>query len=198
MNGCKFSALIAVLAGCFFSTGCADRTDPVKEAIINKVKDTNPDVEVFTLNTTEQTQAVSLKDELERRRALFVTKEKACRKAVDKYVKANMQTNASIQTEKRQEAEDIIARIDAYRDKHAASLDSTLYYVVKFSGSGRTYDKAKIEVKDYFVTVTPDGKVLSLIPAGGNPYQRMGSTIPGYFTEILGRKEGENGAADED
>lgn len=77
--------------------GCGEKTNPVRNAIVDKVKETNPDVEYFNVSKLENVSTVTLDNELARRQGIFESKVKAYdrkarefRKQVGKSTRSNV------------------------------------------------------------------------------------------------------------
>lgn len=173
-----FAAL--AIAGCGPGKG-----NPLNNAIADMMVEQNADVESFTVYKLTPQEEITLSQELGRRQKLFVTKQKTYRKKVEEYKAKGMKKNVAKNEEILRSTEDILSRIEAYRSEHAAQMDSVIYTVYRMDGCAKTFDKQKIEVRDYYVNVSPDGKVLAVRPSTENPYQHMGSAIPGYVEEIV-------------
>ena len=173
-----FAAL--AIAGCGSGKG-----NPLNNAIADTMVKQNADVESFTVYKLTPQEEITLSQELGRRQKLFVTKQKTYRKKVEEYKAKGMKKNVAKNEEILRSTEDILSRIEAYRSEHAAQMDSVIYTVCRMDGCAKTFDKQKIEVRDYYVNVSPDGKVLAVRPSTENPYQHMGSAIPGYVEEIV-------------
>lgn len=167
--------IIAAIAVAFFAAvSCASEQDPVQTAVMEKILAENPQVVKFDFTKFEKVKDVTLADELTRRQRLFQTKEKAYAKKATK----------------RDEATAVLARIEAYREAHAAQMDSVIYTVYTYDGYGKMADGGKVVAEGQFATVSPDGTVYTLQPAGGNASKGMGVAIPGYIGEIIGREAG--------
>lgn len=177
--------LVIFVCGLLLLTGCKEKTNPLREAIVDKVKETNPDVEYFNVSRLETVSAITLDNELARRRGIFESKVKAYDRKARDFRRKGMQVNAADMTAKSREAADVVERFVAYRDDHSAQLDSVLYFVMKMDGFGYTSARMKIDVKGYYVTIGANGKVITILPPDGNPVQGMGVMIPNYKTEIL-------------
>ena len=171
---------------------CAGKkSDPLEDAIVAKLQEQNPTLERFEITRLEFDSSVTLDNELFRRESVFRTKEKDAGKKAAMYREKDMKVNAKKNENIQKETQDILERFATYREVHAAQLDSVVYNLFRMDGFGRTTDKAEVEVKNYYVTVSPSVEVFAIVPPDGNPYRNMGKVIPGYFTEILGREEAE-------
>ncbi len=177
-----FAAL--VLAGCG-----AGKDSPLNNAIAEFMVGQNADVESFTVYTLAAEKDVTLAEELDRRQKLFVTKEKTYRKKVEEYAAKGMKRNAAKNEEILRSTESILSRIEAYKSEHAARMDSVIYTVYRMDGCAKTTDKQKIELRGYYVNVSPEGAVLAVRPSTDNPYQHMGSAIPDYAERIVAGEE---------
>ena len=182
----KLFRLLAACCAALAIAGCGSgKGNPLNNAIADMMVEQNADVESFTVYKLTPQEEVTLSQELGRRQKLFVTKEKTYRKKAEGYAKKGMKLNAEKNEEICRSTEEILSRIEAYKSEHAAQMDSVIYTVYRMDGCAKTFDKQKIEVRDYYVNVSPDGKVLAVRPSTENPYQHMGSAIPGYVEEIV-------------
>ena len=181
---------IAVLAALIAVASCAGKkSDPLEDAIVAKLQEQNPTLERFEITRLESESSVTLGSELARRESIFRTKAKDAGKKAAMYREKNMMVNAKKNGNIQKEAQETLDRFATYRENHAAQLDSVVYNIFRMDGFGRTTDKARIEVKDYYVSVSPSGEVLAIVAPDANPHKNMGRVIPGYFTEILGEEE---------
>ena len=182
----KLFKLLAAGFAALAIAGCGSgKENPLNNAIADMMVEQNADVESFTVYKLTPQEEVTLSQELGRRQKLFVTKEKTYRKKAEGYAAKGMKLNAEKNEEICRSTEEILSRIEAYKSEHAAQMDSVIYTVYRMDGCAKTFDKQKIEVRDYYVNVSPDGKVLAVRPSTENPYQHMGSAIPGYVEEIV-------------
>lgn len=184
--------LMAVAMAIVTISGCGRTSNPLEQAIVENIKETNPDVADFEVSELLLENTVTLEKELTRRQCIFINKEKSYRQKAESYVSKNMRVNASKNDSIARSAAEILQRIEAYRETHTAQMDSVIYYVFRMKGIGHNNVGLKIDVKDYYVTVSPTEEVFAVLPPRSNPYKGMGKVIPGYFTEILGRDSDEN------
>lgn len=175
-----FAALLA------FSCG-SEVKDPVREAVKEKVFAANPGMQAFTFTTFEKTGDVTLAGELSRRKALFVTKERVHAQKAAEYAAAKMKANAAKNEGLRKEAADVLKRIEDYTAAHAAQMDSVIYSIYRFGGTGKAADGSKVLAEGWYATVAPDGRVYKIQPAGSKPETGMGIAIPGYVEDIIGQ-----------
>lgn len=186
----KLSRLFAAGVAALTIAGCSSGTDNQLAGTVSDIMvKENADIESFTVYTLTPETEVTLGQELDRRQKLFVTKEKTYRKKVEEYTAKGMKRNAEKNEAVRASAEQTIARLEAYKAEHIATLDSIVYTIFRLDGCGKTYEKQKIELRDYYVNVSPEGAVLAVQPSTGNPYQHMGTTIPGYKELVAGATE---------
>lgn len=186
----KLFRLLAACCAALAIAGCGSgKGNPLNNAIADMMVEQNADVESFTVYKLTPQEEVTLSQELGRRQKLFVTKEKTYRKKAEGYAQKGMKLNAEKNEEICRSTEEILSRIEAYKSEHAAQMDSVIYTVYRMDGCAKTFDKQKIEVRDYYVNVSPDGKVLAVRPSTENPYQHMGSAIPGYVEKIVADEE---------
>ena len=178
---------IVILFAALLSASCGNEVkDPVREAVKDKIFSANPNLQNFTFTTFDKVKDVTLAEELSRRKAVFVTKEKVHAKKAAEYTAAKMKKNAAKNEALRQEAADVLKRIEDYSIAHAAQMDSVIYSIYGFGGSGKTADGSKILSEGQYVTVSPDGRVYKLQPAGTKAETGMGIAIPGYVENIIG------------
>ena len=182
----KALAIIALaVAAMTFASCSSEEKDPVRVAVMEKIMKDNPQVLKFYFTKFEKTKDVTLAEELDRRESLFKTQEKVCKKKVAEYKAKHMRVQEL--EDKVTSAGKILGRIEEYRTNHAAQLDSIIYSIYTFSGSGKTSDGGQVVTEDRCVTLSPDCTVYRL-QSGGNPYKGMSVAIPLYREEILGRE----------
>lgn len=186
-----FPTILVTLLFSFASCTSKDES-PLRQAIVDKVEETNPYIESFFITKLQVESSVTLADELARRQSIFNGKAKHYGKEAEKYRRKNMPVNAKKNADKQKEALAVIDRFNAYHEAHAAQMDSVIYFILRMNGFGYSVDETKIEIEDYYVTASPTGVIYSIQSPQGNPVLHMGVTIPNYFTEILGHEpEGE-------
>lgn len=156
--------LLPVLVAC---GGGQDPDAELKAALVESVKEVNPTLETFSISEVSVESEVLFKEELARRIALMTTKAKVESK------KGRLQELTKTNS--------ILEALRAYESEHAAQADSVIYSVVRFKGSGKTSDGAKVPETEMIATVTQGSHVYSIQPAGGNPYKGMGEALPGYL-----------------
>lgn len=181
---------IAALAALIAVASCAGKkSDPLGDAIVAKLQEQNPTLERFEITRLEFDSSVTLDNELFRRESVFRTKEKDAGKKAAMYREKDMKVNAKKNENIQKETQDILERFATYREVHAAQLDSVVYNIYSMDGFGRTTDRVRIDVEDYYVSVSTSSEVLAIVAHNANPHKSMGRVIPGYFTEILGKEE---------
>jgi len=184
----QFPSIVALVLSIFIFNSCDGEKDPVKTAVMEKILAENPQVAKFDFTKFEKVKDVTLADELSCRQRLFQTKEKVHAKKAAEYGKKKMTANAAKNAKLSDEATVVLARIEAYREAHSAQMDSVIYAVYTYDGYGKMADGGKVVADGQFATVSPEGIVFSIQPAGGNPFKGMGVAIPGYLEEIIGRE----------
>lgn len=187
----KKEVLIILAAALLPFAACRQAEDAqaaLKEALVEKIKAANPQLESFRISKVELKSKVLFKNELERRIDLMNSKVKAENSFLDKYKGYPKATEKHLKSLNTTEA--IIRELELYRTANAAKADSLVYYVISFTGSGRTKDGASVPDTEMLATVSTENLVYNLIPAGGNPYKGMGRVLPGY-DEILKKHRAE-------
>lgn len=176
-------AFTAILVLSALAVSCSPKgKDPVKEAVLAELQRSNPDLASFSIYKIEKLESVKYGAELNRRILLFQTKIKAETKAFENYQSKGMQNNAAARLQQKDQAEAILAGLEAFKEANAAKADSVIYSIYKFSGKGKMLDGSVIPECSMTLSLSEDlTRAWNLAPEGSNKYKGMGAAIPGYL-----------------
>lgn len=163
-----------------------DRKDEfsVERQIGRYVVDNMDGIDYFNVKSLNHQYNVTFGQELERKRKLFELKQKFyAEKVVEARTKHHPKALAQHQMELL-ETEDILKRIEDYRQKNLGCKDSVIYGVFCFSGEGEGKEK-KVTLKDHYAVISADSKVYNICGPGENPTVNMSIALPGYLQEVL-------------
>ena len=187
----KKLAIIAGVALCLCSCGGKKTADIYREALSAEiVRLTGADAKV-RIDRFERMDSTTFGQELEHRMGVFAERESQNRMFHEKYTAGGMPRNAEKKrlalikdAEVRAGLESIAARL-----AESDSLDVVAYYDYRFSGKAVSAGCETV-FEDYYATITPDGKVLSINNSAKGLHRALGRVIPGYAPLVgLGPEE---------
>lgn len=181
----KKGIVLALLACVAFS--CAERpqVDPFQASLEDYVRLHHQELKKFSITEFTIEKKVTVNEELDRRKALFVTKRGVLQKQYEDYKSQRKLKTAAAKKKELDATEDILQRIEEYRENNKSILDSIIYVVVDFTGEGKDMDGNKVTYPHTYATMTSDRMVKSITSTGTNPYAGMGTAIPGYVEYII-------------
>ena len=163
---------------------CGGRTpDPVEEAIKTEIMtNMNQQFKDVKITSVEKIDSTTFRTELDRRKKVFTTK-----RDVDSEGKKR---NAALKNESYRKDLAILSGLDSIGTVHSDILDDVAYYDYRFSAEAKGQDMTML-FKDAYISVTPDGRVISMTAERRDLHKSTGRVIPGYFELVSGADEEE-------
>ena len=184
----KSSILIA--ASLLLLVSCGGGTpDPVREAIKGEIMGNMS--QQFTdvyVNSFEKVDSTTFRTELERRKTVFTTKRDADSDLLIKYMSEGKKKNAELKSESYRKDLLILQGIDSLEVALAGILDDIAYYDYKFSADAKG-DGMKMQFRNAYISITPDGRVISMTSERRDLHKSTGRVIPGYVELVKGAGE---------
>ncbi|MBR4817190.1 MAG: hypothetical protein IKZ72_00935, partial [Bacteroidales bacterium] len=166
---------------------CGGKTsDPVRDAIKGEIMD-NMFQEFTDVNITnvEKIDSTTFRTELDRRKKAFTIKRDADGEFLLKYMQEGKKKNASIKSESYQNDLRILQGLDSLGAALAATLDDVAYYDYRFSATAKGKD-VTMQFRDAYISITPDGRVISMTAERRDLHKSAGRVIPGYYELVKG------------
>lgn len=171
---------------------CGGRTpDPVEQAI--KAEITGNMFQEFTdvnITKVEKVDSTTFRTELERRKKAFATKRDVDSEYLLKYMNEGKRRNAALKSESYRKDLMILGGLDSLETVHAAILDDVAYYDYCFSAEAKGQDMT-MQFRDTYISITPDGRVISMTADRRDLHKSTGKVIPGYYELVKGADEEE-------
>ncbi|MDO5443681.1 MAG: hypothetical protein Q4G10_08425 [Bacteroidia bacterium] len=164
-------------------------SDPVQEAIVKEITENLQ--EGFTtvkIYNCELVDSTSFRQEFEHRKKAFEARKSSDEQFLLKYSREGKRQNAAIKQESYIKTISILQGLDSLETAMSSILDETAYYDYRFSGMAKGPDSS-MEFKDTYVTITPDGRVMSMTSNPKDLHKSLGRVIPGYLDLIDGEAE---------
>ena len=178
---------VLLLAACGGS-----KTDPVREAIKGEIMGNMSQdftgVEIFSV---EKIDSTTFRTELDRRKKAFTTKRDADSELLLKYMQEGKRRNAAIKNDSYKNDLRILQGLDSLGTVHAAILDDVAYYDYRFNAKAKGKD-VTMQFRDAYISITPDGKVISMAAERRDLHKSAGRVIPGYYELVKGADEEES------
>ena len=176
----------------FLLAACSGgKTDPVREAIkgeiMGNMSQDFTSVEIFSV---EKIDSTTFRTELDRRKKAFTTKRDADSELLLKYMQEGKRRNASIKNDSYKNDLRILLGLDSLGTVHAAILDDIAYYDYRFNAKAKGKD-VTMQFRDTYISITPDGKVISMAAERRDLHKSAGRVIPGYYELVKGADEEE-------
>ncbi|MBO4428202.1 MAG: hypothetical protein J5771_06960 [Bacteroidales bacterium] len=187
-----YIVLILALGAALLAASCESRPeDPVTEAVKAKiaenVKGLPSDVRIDRLELIDSS---ALGTELARCKELFSLKIRREKELYTKYWNKGQYNAADAKSKVIQKAQKNYDGIVALEREHEAAKDSIIAYHYMIAGSAKNAEGGKVEFKEAYVALTPDGKVLTLVTDRRDLGKVARHAIPGYL-ELLGAEKEE-------
>jgi hypothetical protein len=165
--------------------------DPVSQAIVDEMmKDVDQpyDIQITDLKLLDST---SFAVEFARRIGIYDTRLDQNTARMEKYMREGKKKNASLMFESLQKDTKIYNELNVMKEMMGDDTLKTAYYDYSYSYSGKVGD-TRIQPKQAYATVTPDGRVLTFAADRNDIHKATGLVIPGY-KELLDsfKEEGE-------
>ena len=178
------SAALAALVSCGQKV-----QDPVKDAIVKEITENME--EGFTnvrIYNYELVDSTSFREEFEHRKKAFEARKQSDEKFLLQYSVEGKRQNAAIKQASYIRTIGIISALDSLEAASSAILDDVAYYDYKFNGMAKGPDSS-MEFTDTYVTITPDGRVMSMTSNRKDLHKSLGRVIPGYMDVVKGESE---------
>ena len=157
--------------------------DPVAEAIeAAAMKDTEGPY-TFRITSLAKLDSTTFRTEIDRRKEQFVLKQQAEEKLYHKYFQEAKKQNAENHRLAMEKAKNNLEYMDALEANMADRLDEIAYYDYVFSGYSET-EAGRVTYNDVYVTITPEGEVLTMTSDKRDMHKSTGRVIPGYIETI--------------
>jgi len=167
------------------------KTDPVKESIKGEIMgNMSQDFTSVEVTSVEKIDSTTFRTELDRRKKAFVAKRDADSEFLLKYMQEGKRRNAAIKNESYVNDLRILQGLDSLGTAHAAILDDIAYYDYRFSATAKGKD-VTMQFRDAYISITPDGKVVSMTSERRDLHKSAGRVIPGYYELVKGADEEE-------
>ncbi len=185
-----FAALLPLLVSCGGRV-----VDPVHEAIKGEIMgNMSQDFTDVTINFVEKIDSTTFRQEFDRRRRVFTLKRDADSDLLLKYMTEGKKRNASIKSDSYKQDLVILQGLDSLEAAHSAILDDIAYYDYRFSADAKGQG-LKMQFRNAFISITPDGRVISMTAERRDLHKSAGRVIPGYVELVKGSDE-EDGMTD--
>jgi hypothetical protein len=178
---------VLLLAACGGS-----KTDPVREAIKGEIMgNMSQDFTGLEIFSVEKIDSTTFRTELDRRKKAFTTKRDADSELLLKYMQEGKRRNAAIKNDSYKNDLRILQGLDSLGTVHAAILDDVAYYDYRFNAKAKGKD-VTMQFRDTYISITPDGKVISMAAERRDLHKSAGRVIPGYYELVKGADEEES------
>ena len=127
----------------------------------------------------------------DRRKKAFTLKRDADSEFLLKYMQEGKKKNASIKSESYMNDLRILQGLDSLGKANAAILDDVAYYDYRFSATAKGKD-VTMQFRDAYISITPDGRVISMTAERRDLHKSAGRVIPGYYELVKGSDEEED------
>ena len=173
--------IFAIALAAVAAVSCGNKEGrPVEEALQKKVMEENPDLVSYKVEKVRTEVAVRLPDELSRREGIYSSQVHYREGKVAEYQKKGMPNNVAKQRKALGHMSSVLEDLQQYRGIYAPQMDSVIYYVVSFTGSGSTKDGRQVKGQEMKAAVGPDLRVYQIVTAEDNVYRGMGRAVPAY------------------
>ena len=185
-----FAAFLPLLVSCGGRV-----VDPVQEAIKGEIMgNMSQEFTDVTINFVEKIDSTTFRQEFDRRRTVFILKRDADSDLLLKYMTEGKKRNASIKSDSYKQDLVILQGLDSLEAAHSAILDDIAYYDYRFSADAKGQG-LKMQFRNAFISITPDGRVISMTAERRDLHKSAGRVIPGYVELVKGSDE-EDGMTD--
>lgn len=178
------SAALVLLVSCGQKT-----TDPVEEAIVKEITENLQEgfttVKIYNYELVDST---TFRQEFEHRKKAFEARRQSDEKFLLQYSREGKRQNAAIKQKSYIKTLSIIDGLDSLEMASSAILDDVAYYDYMFNGMAKGPDSS-MEFTDTYVTITPDGRVMSMTSNKKDLHKSLGRVIPGYMDIVQGESE---------
>ena len=186
--------LLFIAASLLLLASCGGKTsDPVHEAIKGEIMG-NMDQQFSDVSIikVEMIDSTTYRTELDRRKNAFALKRDADSNLLIKYMTEGKRKNAEIKTESYRKDLVILQGLDSLEVALADILDDVAYYDYRFSADAKGQGM-NMQFRNAYISITPDGRVISMTSERSDLHKSAGRVIPGYLELLKG-----SGADDEE
>ena len=181
-----FAAFLPLLVSCGGGT-----PDPVHEAIRGEIMgNMSQEFSDVTINSVEKIDSTTFRQEFERRKKAFALKRDADGEFLLKYMNEGKKRNAAIKSDAYRNDLQILQGLDSLEAAHAAILDDIAYYDYRFSADAKGQG-LKMQFRNAYISITPDGRVISMTAERRDLHKVAGRVIPGYLELVKGADDDE-------
>lgn len=177
------AAVAAVLAA-----SCNPETqDPIAKAIENELMKSVEGKYSFRMDRLALVDSTTFLTEFERRNEIFETKKAADFKLYNDFSTKGLRKNMAKKAEDIERDNEILEGLQALKDNMGGKVDGIAYYDCLFTAVAKVSGQTQI-LENYYATVTPDHRVISICASKKDLHKATGKVIPGYM-ELLGSDE---------
>ncbi len=179
--------LIAFASSLLLLVSCSEKaSDPVREAIKGEIMgNMTQEFSDVTINSVEKIDSTTYRTEFERRRKVFTIKRDSDSDFLLKYMTEGKKRNAAIKSDSYKRDLEILAGLDSLEAECAGILDDIAYYDYRFSASAKGQG-VTMQFRDAYISITPDGHVVSMTAERRDLHKSTGRVIPGYVELVVG------------
>ena len=161
--------------------------DAIKAEITGNMFQNFSDVDVTKV---EKIDSTTFRTELDRRRKAFTIKRDADSELLLKYMNEGKKRNAALKNDSYKNDLRILQGLDSLAGVHSGILDDIAYYDYRFSAVAKGKD-VTMQFRDSYISITPDGRVISMTAERRDLHKSAGRVIPGYYELVKGADEEE-------
>lgn len=170
--------------------------DPFQVALENEIlarvgSDAKVKIDVF-----ERVDSTTFGKELDYRQEVFALRRSQNEKLFKKYKAGGLPNSASARRNAINHDNEVIEGLAKMEETLAPILGDIAYYDYHFSGKAWT-KTAQSTYQDFYATITPEGKVMSIDNSKKTLHKTLGRVIPGYM-ELVKSDEEETSSEDSD
>lgn len=181
-----FYAIVAaaVLASC----APKQPADPFQAALVSEIRaQVGSDAKV-AFEMFERVDSTTFGEELTYRRGIFDLRRAQNEKLFKKYKAAGQPNSAAAKRNAINHDDEVIAGLAQMSESLAGILGDVAYYDYHFTCKVKA-GNAKAEYRDYYATITPDCKVMSVENSQKTLHKSLGRVIPGYLELVKSEDE---------
>lgn len=178
MNKTSIIISITVL---LLATACTPHQnyDSRQKAILEELTARHPSLTDFIFTDYIITDSISLGQAIDNCIELHKTKAESSEQMAERFRKAHKRKNAARCDSIRQTAVNVCHRLETLKSSMNSSLDSTLYYCIRFSGKSFAKND-NFQVDNYFITIDTNNKIHNMQNNANRLHSGMGQLIPEY------------------
>jgi len=180
-------AVLALSAAAVFSS-CSKPVPSVAEAAIREhIDSTMGNVTALRFLKLEKIDSTLLEREIILRKGIFKTKLQQDELYLAKYNAVGNKEKAAEKQLAIERDKQHIAQMDSIKFTVYKDLKNVAYYDYCFSVTGKSNGE-KFAAQDWYVCMTPDGKIINFVQEKDKLHRGAGVAIPGY-SQLFGDKE---------